>query len=426
MKCFRGRIFTLTGNPFGDPGAWTLLDDGCLAVDAGRIVSTGPWAERPAEGEVVDFGAGKLIVPGFVDLHLHAPQLEMIGSYGGHLLEWLERYTFPNEAKFASPAHAERVSRSFFDELYRHGTLTALIFSTIHAEATDILFSEAERRQFRAVLGKTMMDRNAPDALLEDPRSSFEQSRELARKWIGRGKLGYAITPRFAPTSTPELLELAGELAAEFPSAWVHTHVSENLSEIAWVRTLFPGIDSYAGVYDRFGLLGPKTVLAHGIHLSDAELDLLVERGVRIAHCPNSNLFLGSGLFPMQRVRARGIPFGLGTDIGAGTTLSMFTVMADAYKVQQVLGNVLNPIQLWYLATLAGAEALSLEGETGSLEPGKAADFVVIDLAATPLLEKRVAGVTTAEELLAALIFLGDDRAIGECFVGGEAVWSRG
>jgi guanine deaminase len=426
MKCFRGRIFTLTGNPFDHPGAWTLLEDGCLAVEEGRIVSAGPWADRPADGEAVEFGDGKLIVPGFVDLHLHAPQLEMIGSYGGHLLEWLERYTFPNEAKFASASHAERVSRSFFDELYRHGTLTALIFSTIHAEATDILFSEAERRDFRAVLGKTMMDRNAPEALLEDPRRSYEESRELARKWIGRGKLGYAITPRFAPTSSPELLAFAGELAAEFPAAWVHTHVSENLSEIAWVGELFPGIGSYAGVYDRFGLLGPRTVLAHGIHLSDEELDLLVERGVRLAHCPNSNLFLGSGLFPMQRVRARGIPFGLGTDIGAGTTLSMFTVMADAYKVQQVLGNVLNPIQLWYLATLAGAQALGLESETGSLEPGKAADFLVIDLAATPLLEKRAAGVTRVEELLAALIFLGDDRAIAECWVGGTRAWSRG
>jgi guanine deaminase len=349
----------------------------------------------------------------------------MIGSYGGHLLEWLQNYTFPNEARFSDPAHAERVARAFFAELLRHGTLTALVFSTIHTQATEAFFEEAERRSFRAILGKTMMDRNAPSALLEDPESALRGSRELLRKWHGRGRLGYAITPRFAPTSTPELLGAARTLREEFPDAWVHTHVSENVAETEWVASLFPEAEGYLDVYDRFGLLGPRTVLAHGVHLTDAELDRMAESGTHIAHCPNSNLFLGSGLFPMQRVLERRISFGLGTDIGAGTTLSMFTVMADAYKVQQVRGLVLSPVQLWYLATLGGARALGLENEAGSLEPGKAADFLVLDLDATPLLANRTASARTTEELLAALVFLADDRAVLQSRIEGEIAWER-
>lgn len=425
MKLFRGRIFTPVGDPFESPAPFTAWDDGCLAVEGGRIVWVGPWEERPEADEVVDYGPDALLTPGFVDLHLHAPQLEMIGSYGGHLLEWLERYTFPNEARFADPLHACRVAASFFEELYRHGTLTALVFSTTHTEATEAFFEEAERRRFRAILGKTLMDRNAPDALLEPVDRAVESSRTLIRKWHGRGRLGYAVTPRFAPTSTPELLEAAADLKREFPDVWVHSHVSENLAEIRWVAELFPGSHGYLDVYDQAGLLGERTILAHGVHLSDQELARVAATGTRLAHCPNSNLFLGSGLFPMQRVLDHRIQFGLGTDIGAGTTLSMFQVMADAYKVQQVLGLVLRPYQLWDLATLAGARALGLEREIGSLEAGKAADFVVLDLRATPLLAARTSTAETVEELLAALIFLGDDRAVAECRVEGEIARSR-
>ncbi|HSN68571.1 MAG TPA: guanine deaminase, partial [Thermoanaerobaculia bacterium] len=425
MKLFRSRIFTPTGNPFQESAPCLALDDGFLAVEDGRIAAVGDWRARP-EGssiEIVELGPDTIIVPGFVDLHLHAPQLEMIGSYGGHLLEWLQKYTFPNEAKFRDPGHARRVSARFFDELLRHGTLTALVFSTIHKDATEALFEEAERRRFRAILGKTMMDRNAPTELLEDPRTALEESRTLIRKWHGRGRLGYAITPRFAPTSTPELLAAAQALRREFPDVWVHTHVSENVAEIRWVADLFPEAAGYLDVYDRFGLLGERTILAHGVHLSDPELDRIAETQTRLAHCPNSNLFLGSGLFPMQRVLERGVSFGLGTDIGAGTTLSMFAVMSDAYKIQQVRGLVLSPLKLWYLATLGGACALGLEKETGSLEVGKAADFLVLDLGATPLLSARAASAQTTDELLAALVFLADDRAVAEARIGGEIAW---
>ena len=425
MKIYRARLFTPVSDPFtkGVESSFVTHDDGFIAIEDGRIATVGPWTEHP-DGDIIDLGRQALISPGFVDTHLHAPQLEMIGSYGGHLLEWLNRYTFPTEAKFADPQYARRGAQAFFAELLRNGTLCALVFSTIHAEATDIFFDEAERRGFRAIIGKTMMDRNAPPYLLEKPRDSYDQSRSLLKKWHNRGLLRYAVSPRFAPTSTPELLEAAGALKKEFPDAYVQTHISENRNEVQWVHELFPEAE-YADVYDRYGLLSERTVLAHGVHLTEEELDLLSRRGARIAHCPNSNLFLGSGLFPLHRVIESGVLVGLGTDIGAGTTPSMFAAMADAYKVQQVQNISLSPYQLWYMATLGGARALSMDGETGSLEPGKSADFVVLDLQATPLIALRSERASSLQDLLAGLIFMGDDRVVSRAFIAGREVWTR-
>lgn len=423
MKLFRGRVFTPVADPFrGDAShSYITHDDGFIAVDGDRIVAVGVWTERPPNGDVVEVGDNVLITPGFFDTHLHAPQLEMIGSYGGHLLEWLNRYTFPTEAKFSDPKHAATIARAFFDELLHNGTLCALIFSTIHFEATDIFFAEAERRGFRGIIGKAMMDRNAPDALLEKAHTSYEQSRELLKKWHNRGLLRYAITPRFAPTSTPELLHRAGDLKREFPDAYVHTHISENTNEVTWVHELFPEAE-YADVYDHYGLLSERTVLAHGVHLTEEELDLLARRGARISHCPNSNLFLGSGLFRLHHVLDSGVIVGLGTDIGAGTTPSMFTAMADAYKVQQVQGVSLSPFELWFLATLGGAGALSLDTESGSLEAGKSADFLVLNLHATPLISLRSDRAANIEDLLAGLIFMGDDRLVQSAYIAGREV----
>jgi guanine deaminase len=395
--------------------------------DDGRIASIGDWSELPEEYRdlpVTHGGKSSLLSPGFFDTHLHAPQLEMIGSYGGHLLEWLNKYTFPTEAKFADPEHATRIAKAFFDELLRNGTLCALIFSTIHKQATEIFFEESERRGFRGIIGKTMMDRNAPDYLLDDPKSSYDDSKALLEKWHGRGLQHYAVTPRFAPTSTPELLEAAGALKREHPTAYVHTHISENQNEVAWVHELFPEAE-YADVYDDYGLLDDRTVLAHGVWLTPEELDLIARRGSRIAHCPNSNLFLGSGLFPLHRVINAGVTIGLGSDVGAGTTPSIFTAMSDAYKVQQVQKASLTPFQLWYLATLGGARALSLDGETGSLEVGKSADFLMLNLEATPLLALRSLRAASAEEILAALIFMGDERAVSSAWIAGQKVSSR-
>jgi guanine deaminase len=431
MHLFRARIFSPVATPFGaaDPAAtFVYHEDGFMAVGVeGTIERIGDWSALPDEYrslEATQFGSDTLISPGFVDTHLHAPQLEMIGSYGGHLLEWLNRYTFPTEAKFRDPVHARRIAEALFDELLRNGTLTALIFSTIHRDATDIFFEEAERRGFRGIIGKTMMDRNAPDTLLETVAESYKASRELLLKWHGRGLLRYAITPRFAPTSTPELLQAAGDLKQEFPDAYVHTHISENRNEVRWVQELFPEAE-YADVYDRYGLLDEKSVLAHGVHLTPEELDLLSRRGARISHCPNSNLFLGSGLFPLKTVLAAGVVVGLGSDIGAGTTPSMFNAMADAYKVQQVQGISLSPYELWYLATLGGARALSLDARTGSLEVGKDADFLLLDLQATSLLSLRVNRAGSVEDLLAGLIFMGDDRVVAKSFIGGRQVSQR-
>jgi len=427
VRILRSRIFTPTADPFANDVASShrAFDDGYLAIDdAGRIVAVGDWSERPAEGEVIELGRNTLIAPGFVDTHLHAPQLEMIGSYGGDLLAWLNRYTFPTEGKFSDPEHARAVAEIFYDELLRNGTLCALIFSTIHYEATDIFFAEAERRGFRGIIGKTMMDRNAPEFLTETADDSYAQSRALLTKWHGRGLLRYAITPRFAPTSTTQLLERAGELKREFPDAYVHTHISENRNEVLWVQQLF-SFPEYADVYDHYGLLDDKTVLAHGVYLTEEELDLLSRRGSRIAHCPNSNLFLGSGLFRLHHVLDAGVIVGLGSDIGAGTTPSMFNAMADAYKVQQVQGVSLSPFHLWYLATLGGAKALSLDGEIGSIEAGKSADFLVLDLHATPLISMRSDRASSLEDLLAGLIFMGDDRVVKSSWIAGREAAAR-
>ena len=424
MTIYRSRIFSPTANPFETEQNHIHYEDGYLEVEEGRITAVGDAGglTEAQRRDAVRFGKRTLITPGFVDTHLHAPQLEMIGSYGGHLLEWLNRYTFPTEARFADATHARFIARALFRQLQCNGTLTALMFSTTHTEATDIFFQEAERAGFRAIIGKTLMDRNAPPALLQEAQQAYDESKALLKKWHGRGLLRYAISPRFAPTSTPRLLELAGALKKEFPDAYMQTHVSENLVEIEWVKELFPDAKDYVSVYDRYGLLGDRSILAHGVHLSEDELSILKKRGARISHCPNSNLFLGSGLFPLKKVLLHGVPFGLGTDIGAGTTPSIFNAMADAYKVQQVCGLALSPFQLWYLATLAGARVLSLEATTGSLEPGKDADFLVLNLEASSLLSLRMSRAKSIEDVLAGLIFMGDERVVLRSFTQGRQV----
>lgn len=429
MRIVRGRIFTPLKNPFVVPvgESHRFIDDGYIAIEQGRIAAVGEWADRPETEDVLDLSGDYLIVPGFIDTHLHAPQLEMIGSYGGHLLEWLNRYTFPTEARFADRDHARRVAELLFDQLLRNGTTTAMIFSTVHTGATEAFFETAGELGYRAIIGKTMMDRNAPEDLLEDPERSYDESQGLIRRWHGaaEGLLHYAVTPRFAPTSTAALLDVAGQLVRDNPGVWVQSHVSENRAEVEWVARLFPEAANYVDVYDRAGMLGPRTVLAHGVHLSHEERVVLEARGVSIAHCPNSNLFLGSGLFPLMATVDDGVSVGLGTDIGAGTTPSMVNAMADAYKVQQVLNVSLSPFHLWYLATLGGATALSLDDVTGSLTPGRDADFIAIDTHATPLLSLRSRRAESLEDLLAGCIFIGDDRLIARVWIRGREVWSR-
>lgn len=430
MRLIRGAIFTPLRDPFthgsGESYAW--YTDGYLEIgDGGRITAVGDWPPPQLEERQVEpLPEGTLLVPGLIDTHLHAPQLEMIGSYGGQLLQWLESHTFPTELRFADAAYARRVAEVFFRELARNGTTCSLVFSTVHTDATRAFFEAAEAAGTRALIGKTLMDRNAPPGLIEPAQEALESSRELIREWSGRSPLlGYAVTPRFAPTSTPELLEAARALLDESPDLHLHTHISENVAELRWVSELFPDAKSYADVYERYGLLTERTVLAHGVHLSDDELALIAERGSAIAHCPNSNLFLGSGLFPLRRVVDAGVHIGLGSDIGAGTTPSIFGAMADAYKVQRVRGVSLDPFELFYLGTLGGARALRLDGTVGSLETGKDADFVVLDLRATELLALRTDRAQTLQDLLAGLIFMGDDRVVLRTVVAGREIWSR-
>ena len=431
MTIYRGRVFSPLADPFAsaDASSYVYFEDGFLQLDGeGRIDRVGAWSDEVSPDgnhETVVLGPAYLITPGFVDTHLHGPQLRMIGSYGGDLLDWLNRHTYPAEAGFADESHARAVATELFEELLRNGTTSSLIFSSVHTSATRIFFEEAEKRGVRAIIGKSLMDRNAPVTLLEQPAESLEQSRALIRQWHGRGLLRYAISPRFAPTSSPALLAVAGQLKREFPDVYFHTHLSENAGEIAWVQELFPEARDYTDVYDRAGLLDERVILAHGVHLTDRELSLLGERQARLAHCPNSNLFLGSGLFPLRKVLAAGIPVGLGSDIGAGTTPSMFNAMADAYKVQQVQGVSISPLELWYLATLGGARVLSLDATCGSLEPKKEGDFLVLDLESTPLMTHRTRNASTIEELLAGLVFMGDDRVIRQAFVQGREVYRR-
>lgn len=403
--------------------------DGLLLVEDGRVLGAGPAAALlptlPPDTAVREHPEA-LLCPGFIDCHVHYPQLDIVGAHGEQLLDWLEKYVFPAEARFADRAHADAVAARFLDQLLCHGTTTALVFGTVHPQSVDAFFSAAAARGLRMLAGKVMMDRNAPDYLRDSAESSYRDSRRLIERWHGRDRLRYAVTPRFAPTSSPQQLAAAGRLLREYPGVYLHTHMSENVNEVAWVESLFPHLDHYLHSYDSAGLLGRRSVFAHCIHLSEAEWQRLAATESSIAFCPSSNLFLGSGLFPLRRAERAGIHVGLGTDIGAGTSLSLLATMGEAYKVQQLQGHSLSPGKSFYLATLGAARALDLEAELGNFLPGKEADFLVLDLAATPLLQQRIAACGSVLDLLFVLSTLGDDRTVRETWIMGECRYRRG
>ena len=429
MQVFRAALFHLLDDP-ADAGADACAyhDDGLLVVDDGLVVAAGPAADvqptLPPDTPITAFPGG-LIVPGFVDTHTHYPQVDVIAAHGTRLMDWLDRYTFPAEAAFADPAHAADTARFFLDELLRNGTTTALVFGTVHKGSVDALFKQALARNMRLIAGKVLMDRNAPADLLDTPDSGYADSRALIKAWHGRGRLGYAVTPRFAPTSSDRQLELAGHLLAEFDDVALHTHLSENTDEIAAVAELFPDARDYLDVYDRFGLLGDRSVFAHGIHLSDDAFARLAGAGAALAFCPTSNLFLGSGLFSLADARRHRVTVGLGTDVGGGTSFSLLQTMNEAYKVCQLRHSDLDPVTSFYLATLGGARALNLDRRIGNFLPGKEADFLVLDPAATPLLERRMAACRSLDERLFALSILGDDRVVRHTYLAGALAHSR-
>lgn len=403
------------------------LEDGLLTLREGKVVSLESW--QIAEGRVdhsrVTDLRGKLIVPGFIDTHIHYPQTEMIGAFGEQLLEWLNQYTFPVESQYHCPDHAAKMSAFFLHQLLSNGTTTALVFGTVHKQSVDSLFSAAQQLDMRLIAGKVMMDRNAPEYLTETPEESYQHTRELIERWHQRGRLSYALTPRFAPTSSPELLDKVRQLREEFPDVWMHTHLSENQQEIAWVKALFPERAGYLDVYHHHQLTGKRSVFAHCLHLEDTEWQCLHDTDSSIAFCPTSNLFLGSGLFNIKRCWQQGVRMGIGTDVGAGTTFNLLQTLGEAYKVGQLQQYKLSACEAFYHATLGGAHALDLDDVIGNFNPGKEADFVVLDPAVSPLQKLRNANSKDIWERLFVMMTLGDDRNIAQTWVSGKPVWQR-
>ena len=408
---------------FDDQGLPLFDTDGLLVVGPGPqgwnvVVDAGSHADvsRRHPDVPVTHWPGRLMAPGFIDLHLHYPQTDVIGSPADGLLPWLERYTFPHEARFADPAHAAEVATFFFDELQRHGVTTALTFATSHVASVDAAMAEAQRRGLRFITGKVLQDRYSPDGVRDQTEQSLIDTEALIRRWHGVDRLGYAITPRFAPTSTDAQLQGAGELAARHPDVWVQSHVAENRDEVRWVTELYPRARSYLEVYADFGLLRERAVYAHCIHLDAADRALMAATGTAAAASPTSNLFLGSGFFDFAAARAAGMRHGLASDVGGGTSFSPFHTMLAAYTVAREghskTGETLAPSHLWWLHTAGAAKALGLQGIVGNLMPGCEADFVVLNPQAKPLLARRAAQAGSLEELLFALIVLADERAV--------------
>lgn len=430
VAAYRASIFHLVSDPGpdGDAAAAQFIADGLLVVRDGRIDALGEYAlvhaALPPGVAVVDL-RGRWLVPGFIDTHVHYAQTDVIASPGEQLLGWLERFTFPEEARFANPLHARAVAEVFLDELLRNGTTTAVIFPTVHAVSVDALFGAAEARRMRIVAGKVLMDRNCPESLRDTAASGYEQSQALIERWHGRARLGYAITPRFAATSSTEQLTLAGRLAVQYPGLYVQSHVAENPDEVRWVAELFPAARSYLDVYERHGLLGPRAVYAHCIHLDAEDRRRMAERRAVMSFCPTSNLFLGSGLFDRDAARRAGAHVTVGTDVGGGTSFSMLRTLAAAYAVLQLRGQRLTSLEAFYFATLGAARALELEHAIGNLAPGKEADFLVLDPGATPLLARRFERAADLAEQLFVLMTLGDDRAVAATYVMGERLHSR-
>ncbi|WP_417585186.1 guanine deaminase [Pelagibacterium sp.] len=430
-KILRGRVLTFVAEPSGadDHASYRYLEDGAVVVEHGKIVSVGEWHEGlkqlvAPKAEVIDHRPG-LLMAGFIDTHIHYPQMQVIGSYAKDLLEWLNIYTFVEEQRFADAGHAARIASLFCDELVRYGTTTAAVYCSVHPQSADAFFAEARKRDMRMIAGKIMMDRNAPDELLDTPQRGYDESKALLEKWDGVGRLHYAITPRFALTSTHEQMEMTQDLVRQFPDAYMQTHVNESLGEIAFAKELFPNLPDYVGIYEHYGLLGPRTLLGHCIHMNDREIDAMSETGSVAVFCPTSNLFIGSGLFDRERLMASNVRIGVATDVGGGTSYSMLRTLDEGYKVLQLRGQRMSPLESFFMMTLGNARALSLENTIGTLAPGADADIVVLDARALPHMTLKMEQVETLTEELFLLQTCGDDRVIAETYVAGEAAKAR-
>jgi guanine deaminase len=417
-----GQTLGFDGDALADWQGATRHDSaGGVVIDAGLIVATGSGAALRAahpDAAVTDYGDA-LISAGFVDAHMHYPQTPIIASWGKQLIDWLNTYTFPQEMRLADTDYARQVADTTLDLALAHGTTTLTSFCTIHPGSVDAWFEGAAARGMAVVGGKTCMDRNAPDGLRDTVQSAYDDSKALLDRWHGKGRATYAITPRFSPTSTPDQLAALGALWAERPEVLMQTHLSEQLPEIAWVRDLFPQSRDYLDTYEAFGLLGPKGLYGHAIHLEPREIDRLAEVDAAVVHCPTSNTFIGSGLFDMAGLATRGLRIGLATDTGGGSNFSMLRTMAAAYEIGQLRGTPLHPAQLMWLATEGSARSLHMGGQIGHLGVGSAADITVLDLSSTPAIAQRAAQATDIWEALFPTIMMGDDRAVRDVWVGG-------
>ena len=420
-----GQVLSFHGDPFIEGAEAVRVDsNGGVVMLGGDIVATGNAdvlrAQWP-QATVTDYGSA-LISPGFIDAHVHYPQTAIIASWGKRLIDWLNTYTFPEEMRFADPDYAAEIANRYFDLTLANGTTTVCSYTTIHPESVDAFFMAAQQRGLRAYAGKTCMDRNAPKGLMDTPKTAYDDSKRLLQKWHGQDRLSYVITPRFSPTSTPEQLAALGALWRENPDCLMQTHLSEQPDEIEWVKQLHPQSRDYLDTYEAQGLLGMGAVYGHSIHLTEREIDRLTEVGATLVHCPTSNMFIGSGLFDMVGLVARGLRVGLATDTGGGSSFSMLRTMAAAYEVAQLRGVALHPAQLWWLATQGSARALHAEKKIGNIANGLEADLVVIDLASTPAIEQATRRAETIWQSVFPTIMMGDDRAIKAVYVGGKQV----
>jgi guanine deaminase len=432
VTAIRGALVTFSGDPFVEGVAATRHHepDAIVAMADGRIVDCGAAREvsarLPAGTPVVAY-ANALITAGFIDGHVHYPQIPVIGAGGKSLLAWLADYTFPMERRFADADYARDVAKVYLAENLRHGITTAAVYGTVHPASVDVFFEEAHALGLRMIAGKVLMDRHAPSDLADTAQRGYDESLALLQRWHGKGRLAYAITPRFAVTSSPAQLEAAGALKREHPDAYVQSHLSENRAEVAWVRELFPAHERYVDVYAHFGLTGQRTIFGHGIHLDETDFAFLHETGTALAHCPTSNNFLGSGHFNLDAAKRAGRPVqvALATDLGGGTSFSMLRTMQAAYEVAQMSGYALPPACALYLATRGAARALDLADRIGSLAPGMEADVTVLDLNSTPLIDFRMRHARDFDEVLAIQMALGDDRAIRATYVAGRLAYHR-
>lgn len=420
QQLIRGRVLDFHADPAVTEDNHRYIEDGAILVRDGLIEAVGEYADL-AQPDLPEIDhRPNLILPGFIDTHIHFPQVQVIGSWGAQLLDWLNTYTFPEEARFAQQGHAPAMADAFLDLLTSHGTTTAVAFCSVHPASAEALFTAAEARNMAMVAGKVMMDRNAPEGVLDTPQSGYDDSKALSEKWHGRGRQRYAITPRFAITSTPEQLEMTGQLVREYPDCHIQTHLSENLDEIDYTLSLYPKARDYLDIYETYGLLSDKLLLGHSIHLREREIKRMAETGSRAVFCPTSNLFLGSGLFDEAGLRAAGVVSGVATDVGGGTSYSMLQTLNEGYKILQLRGQKLHPLSAFHWATRGNALALGMQDRIGTLAPGSDADFVVLNAHATPAMSLRMQRAQTLAEELFILQILGDDRAIAQTYVAGK------